>query len=443
MPESQSAHVAGLYPAHLETVKRRFAAALEATGFDAVAIASGAPHAAFLDDVAYPFRPNPHFLTWLPLTEHPHCWVVFEPGARPRLGYHQPVDFWHKPPAEPTGFWVDYFDIHSYADAAAARQLMPGRKRVALIGERPDDFADWGFAAANPQALLDYLHYERAYKSDYELACMREANALAARGHRAAAEAFRSDAPELDMHLAYLAASRHVDEELPYPNIVAVNDNAATLHYQGRERAAPPAGQHHSFLIDAGASFHGYAADITRTYSYRDPDFQRLIERVDAMQQALCAEATAGSDYRALHLQAHHKVAEILNDEGIVTLEPEAAVEQGLSRVFFPHGLGHFIGLQVHDVGGFMADRSGRTIAQPEGHPFLRLTRTLEPGHVLTIEPGLYFIDPLLQEADRDGRGKHIDWNKVEQFRPFGGVRIEDDVHITDTGRENLTREHL
>jgi Xaa-Pro dipeptidase len=110
-----------------------------------------------------------------------------------------------------------------------------------------------------------------------------------------------------------------------------------------------------------------------------------------------------------------------------------------LSRVFYPHGLGHFLGLQVHDVAG-LVDNDGAPLPRPEGYPALRLTRVLEPGNVLTIEPGLYFIDVLLREWRESGDASMIDWDRVDQLKPFGGIRIEDDVLVTEAGNEDLTR---
>jgi len=162
---------------------------------------------------------------------------------------------------------------------------------------------------------------------------------------------------------------------------------------------------------------------------------------VDAAQQAMCDQVRAGTDYRRIHLDAHLALARILADFGLVTASPEAAVETGVSSAFFPHGIGHGIGLQVHEVAGFAESDCGGTIPKPDGHPYLRLTRTLAPGMAVTIEPGLYFIDMLLEELRAKGLGDAVDWDRVAAFRPYGGIRIEDDVVCTEGAPLNLTRE--
>jgi Xaa-Pro dipeptidase len=146
-------------------------------------------------------------------------------------------------------------------------------------------------------------------------------------------------------------------------------------------------------------------------------------------------------NYPDLHMLAHRKVAELLREFGFVrSLDADGIVERRISSTFLPHGVGHFIGLQVHDVAGFAADALGTTIPKPEGHPYLRLTRVIEERQVFTIEPGFYFIPSLLAELKASGNAKYIDWEKVETFRKFGGIRIEDDVVVTAKGHENLTR---
>ena len=162
---------------------------------------------------------------------------------------------------------------------------------------------------------------------------------------------------------------------------------------------------------------------------------------MDEMQLALVDAIRPKVNYPDVHLLSHRKVAEILARFNFVRdIDADGIVERRISSTFLPHGVGHYLGLQVHDVGGFMADRSGKTIPKPEGHPYLRLTRVVEPGHVFTIEPGLYFIDTLLAELKTSENAKFVNWEKVGAFRKYGGIRIEDDVLVTETGHENLTR---
>ncbi|HET7780380.1 MAG TPA: M24 family metallopeptidase, partial [Rudaea sp.] len=204
---------------------------------------------------------------------------------------------------------------------------------------------------------------------------------------------------------------------------------------------APPA-HSNSFLIDAGASFHGYASDITRTYAGNGAaEFQSLVDAVDTAQRGFVAGVRAGQSYADLHVQAHRILAGILREQDFIRMSADAAVESGVSGVFFPHGLGHLIGLQVHDVAGFQRDDTGGTIDKPAGHPYLRLTRKIEPRMVMTIEPGIYFIDMLLAELKGKPQASDINWDKVDRFRQYGGIRIEDDVACTDSAPENLTRD--
>jgi Xaa-Pro dipeptidase len=429
-----------LYRAHITVVKLRFDRALADSKFDHVVIFAGAQHYQFLDDMAYPFKVNPHFKWWVPVVDNPHCFLVYTPGVKPKLVYYQPVDYWHKPADTPSGWWVDPFDIHVITSPEAAQEFIP-KGRTAFIGEWDEAFAKWGTIESNPQAVVNQIHYDRAWKTEYEIECMREANVVGARAHRAAETAFRAGESEYEIHLAYLRAASHTEDELPYGNIIALNDNAAVLHYYQHGRNRLGDGNTHAFLIDAGASYNGYASDITRTYSSRDDEFAQLIAAMDSMQQELCAMVRPKMDYPDMHLAAHRKVAKILADFKFVNLDADAIVEKRISSAFFPHGVGHFIGLQVHDVGGFMANASGATIDKPEGHPYLRLTRHVEPSMVFTVEPGLYFIDPLLAELKKGDDSKHVNWDKVDAFRKFGGIRIEDDVVVTESGHDNLTRE--
>jgi Xaa-Pro dipeptidase len=427
-----------LYEAHLRVQKQRTDAALEAAGFESLAIYAGAPHMRFLDDQAYPFKVNPHFKLWAPLLDAPESWILYQPAKPLRMVFLQPNDYWHQPPSLPTDFWTGHFAIEVIREGAQARPFVSSLPRCAFIGEWDPALADWGFAARNPEDLLHRLHYPRAAKTGYEIECMRRASKKGAQGHIAAERAFRAGRSEYDIHMDYLRASDQTENELPYSNIVALNEHAAVLHYQHQERRCPS--QRRSFLIDAGAQFNGYASDITRTYSAKDDEFAALVRAMEELQIELCAGVRSGVDYSSIHLDAHRRIADVLRDSGVIKMSGEDAVASGLSGVFFPHGVGHLLGLQVHDVAGFSVNAEGRQKARPEGHSYLRLTRTLEPGVVVTIEPGLYFIDALLADARGSVHGKNIDWQQVERFRPYGGIRVEDNVVCTSGEPENLTR---
>ena len=429
--------LAPLYSNHLATLRQRADEALALGGFDHLLIAAGMPLRKFLDDQDYAFVVNPHFKHWLPLTGAPGSWVVHTPGSKPKLIFVQPRDYWHVVPEAPHGYWVEHFDIVIVRSAAEAIAQLPAGKRAVVDAGCP---AADGIEVNNPPAVLDYLHWHRSYKTPYELALMREASRIGTRAHRAAEAAFRAGESEFGIHMAYLAAAKQIDAELPYASIVALNEHGAVLHYTHFDRTPPAASR--SFLIDAGASAAGYASDITRTYaSPQAGEFQALIDSVDAAQRGFAAKVRAGQSYPELHIHAHHVLAGVLREHGFIRMSVESAVESGVSSAFFPHGLGHPIGLQVHDVAGFQQSERGGTISRPDGHPYLRMTRVLEPGMVVTIEPGLYFIDMLLAELRDKPATSDIDWARVDAFRQYGGIRIEDDVVCTDDAPENLTRD--
>jgi len=434
-----------LFSGHVGRVQSFWETALEAENLPAALLHSGSPIYSFLDDYEYAFRPNPHFLHWLPLTRHPDSALLIIPGQRPRLFYFQPDDYWYLPPADPEDWWARHFDIEVVRTPDGWRpaldaQLASASVRVehmAAIGDAPALRAHFSAPGLNPAGLLDRLHVRRTRKTPYELACIAEAARRAARAHVAAEQAFRDGKSEFTIHLAYLAECGQSDTELPYNNIVALNEHAAVLHYQARDHIVPD--RLHSFLIDAGCTVNGYASDITRTYAHASGQFAELVKAMDSVQQGLTGSVRAGVDYKALHLQAHRMIAGVLEAFGIIRVSADAAVESGLSSVFFPHGLGHFLGLQTHDVAGLI-DNDGTPIPRPEGHSALRLTRVLEADNVLTIEPGLYFIDVLLDRWRRERDTSMIDWDRVAALAPCGGIRIEDNVVVTEGGCDNLTR---
>lgn len=429
-----------LFAQHINELNTRAKIIMERESIDSLIIHSGQTHRQFLDDMDYPFKVNPHFKAWVPVIDNPNCWVIVDGVSKPTLVFYRPVDFWHKVPAVPDDFWTEAFNIVLLAKPDLIANYLPqDLTRAAYVGEHIDVAEVLNIKMCNPEELLSYFHYHRAYKTDYEMMCLREANKIAVKGHQAAKLAFLDGKSEYQIQVDYLQAINHTENEVPYSNIIALNENTAILHYMMQDVEVPK--ESLSFLIDAGANFNGYASDITRTYASEDNEFKQLIESLNAKQLELIDTIKPGMSYVDLHIQMHLMVAQVLKEFNIVNLEPQVMVDKGITNTFFPHGLGHFLGLQVHDVGGFMSDEKGTHLAAPENHPFLRCTRMIEPRQVMTIEPGLYFIESLLAELKLTENARFINWDKVKELSPFGGIRIEDNIIIHQDSIENMTRD--
>jgi len=429
-----------LFSQHIDELNARAKTIMAREKIDTLIIHSGQPHRQFLDDLDYPFKVNPQFKAWVPVIDNPNCWVIVDGKSKPALVFYRPVDFWHKVPDVPNDFWTDAFNIVLLQKPDLIADHLPqDLTRSAYLGEHVDVVDVLNIGLCNPEEVVSYLHYHRAYKTDYEMACLREANRIAVQGHQAAKAAFLAKKSEYQIQMDYLQAIQHTENEVPYSNIVALNENTAILHYTMLDQEAPA--KSISFLIDAGANCNGYASDITRTYTFEDNEFQKIINALDAKQLELISTIKPGMSYVDLHIEMHVMVAQILSDFKIVNLDPQSIIDKQITSTFFPHGLGHFLGLQVHDIGGFMSDDKGTHIASPKEHPFLRCTRMIEARQVMTIEPGLYFIKSLLDELKATENGAFINWDKVAELSPFGGIRIEDNIIVHRDCVENMTRD--
>jgi Xaa-Pro dipeptidase len=418
-----------LYLDHIADLERRTARVLAEQGWDAVVIESGAaPKRSRFDDQYWPLRPCPHFAHWVPLAEA-DCAVVLRAGARAKLVRVAQASFWERAAPPESRAFEEALDVVVAKTTEEAKQHFGGG-RVAFVGEGRESPAD----------LVKALDALRTTKTPYEVACLAEANRRAKAGHEALREAFRGgDASELDLHLLYLKATAQDDGETPYKNIVALGENAATLHHVAYGRTAR-AREAESLLVDAGATCRGYGADVTRTWTKGTgataSAFGELVAGVDAMQKRLCAAIAVGMPYEQLHDESHRQVGVLLREIGLVRASADEAVASGVTRAFYPHGLGHSLGIQTHDVGcGLRAPRAD--------NPFLRNTTDVAVGQVFTIEPGVYFIDALLAELRAKPEGQIVDWTVVEALAPLGGVRIEDDVFVEEQAVRNLTREQL
>ncbi|WP_428265580.1 Xaa-Pro dipeptidase [Haliangium sp.] len=430
-----------LYTQHLAVLQDGYAAALEEHGYDAVILHAGveATQDPF-DDQYWPLRPTPAYRHWLPWAKSGAA-VLVQAGKRPALFYAEVDDFWHSElPPESDHFWAG-FDEQVVTDDRPLAAAVAG-VRAAFIGSStaPAEALGVPAEAINPAPLLAALDQVRARKTAYERECIARANRRAAAGHDRVRELFLAgDCSELELHLAYLEATGQDDLDTPYKNIVAMDEHAAILHHvcYGRER---PRGKNRSLLIDAGATCLGYASDITRTYvkgtGVLVDTFRRLIDGVTALQAEIYRRIEHGLAYEALHDQAHEILAPLLIELGIAPrASAEELVASGATRAFLPHGLGHSLGLQVHDVGC-------RPVEPRPDNPYLRNTSTIAAGQVFTIEPGCYFIDALLQPVREQPVAASIDWELVAELSHFGGVRIEDNLAVLEDGWANLTRDN-
>lgn len=423
------------YKQHLNILRHRYDQALADTGFDQVIVSAGHKVMIAGDDHTYPYSPRAFAQQWLPYTLDAGTCVLYRPNEKPVLLWPSRADFWHLTPQAPSGDWTALWDIRAADSLDWLKDAVRGRK-TAWIGA--DEGLDDSDVQVDPTDLKARLSYFRAWKTDYEIDCMVEASRQGVSGHLAARDAFFNGASEAGVYRAFLQGSRQLESTEPYPGIIALNESAATLHYERRLFDPPKA--HRTLLIDAGAQYNRYASDITRTHTQGNGVFAELRDGVAALSDRLSKAVQPGVAMVALHEQALAGVAQLLYDHGICRLSVDEQLAKRIPQVFFPHGLGHLLGLQVHDTGGHQQDEQG-TLAPSSDYPALRLTRTLGEGMTLTIEPGLYFIPMLLAQMERDVPDHGVDLKKVEALKPWGGIRHEDNILVTASGSRNLTEE--
>jgi Xaa-Pro aminopeptidase len=299
------------------------------------------------------------------------------------------------------------------------------------LGERP--VRRLGATDDADEELRNELVRVRRAKDDVELERMRAAEAATRAGFEELARLIEPGATERELQIAIECTFlRSGADFLAYESIVAAGDHSAVLHFSPTSRELK-AGE--LLLVDAGAEYRGYASDVTRTYSVGG-DFnaeQRLVwETVRRACGAAIEACTPGVEWREVHRTAALVIGEGLIELGVLTGEPEALLESGATTLFFPHGIGHMVGLGIRDTGV----ASDEIREQVPGYPRMRLDIPLQPRHVWTVEPGIYFVPPLLA-AHRDRTD--VNWIRVDELIGLGGVRIEHDVLITDDGCEVLT----
>ena len=437
------------YAAHIAKLTRTYTDALQYVANEgpqpgAVLVHSGTENHYYGDDRGVAFQAYGHLLHWISVNR-PNQFVYFRPGERPIYFQIVPSDFWYEQGIDIAPEWEEALTIVQLGslDELSVQLKQHCVSDIAYIGGDDDIAASFGIdkSLINPKKLLAYLNFSRAVKTHYELEQLRAANRLALLGHAAAKVRFLEGGSEYEIHMAFLQATQNLEDECPYTNIVALNEKAAILHYQFKRKINEDKGR--VLLIDAGCKVRAYGSDITRTSVSEDvhPEFRSLVTAMEALELALVDEVKPGKTYQSLHASTLTRIASVLVDHKICTGEAADLIELNIPQLFMPHGVGHLLGIQVHDVGGHQSDINGTILPPPENSPALRNTRAMEVDMVFTVEPGLYFI-PLILEAERSSdRGKLINWNAVDELYPCGGIRIEDNIRVTPDGAENLTRQ--
>lgn len=297
----------------------------------------------------------------------------------------------------------------------------------------------------NNSILHDELAELRVTKSPAEIDVMRYVTAISSAGHRAVMKHIRPGMREYQLeavfqhHTYYNGGCRHQ----AYTNICGAGVSSAVLHYG--HAGAPndcPVRDGDICLFDMGAEYYCYASDITCSFPANGKfteDQKMVYNAVLRANKAVQAACRPGVNWADMHQLAYRVILEDLRNGGLLTGDIQEMMDANLGAVFMPHGLGHLIGMDVHDVGGYLSHCPERPEA--DGFSRLRTARDLQENMVVTVEPGCYFIDVLLDQAlANPQQSRFLVPQVLERFRGFGGVRIEDDVLITADGVEDLTR---
>ena len=288
------------------------------------------------------------------------------------------------------------------------------------------------------ESLSEAIAYCRCIKTEWELDQLREASRINSLAHVEVLKALKPGMYEyelkalFDYHQVRLGLQQDA-----YNGIHASGPNSAILHYTDNDRKMNSG---ELFLIDAGFELYGYSSDFTRTYPVNGKftgDQAAIYQTVLNAQKSVIEAIKPGVKMEDLHMLAAHIVVTGLKDIGLLKGSVDDLMENDIFALFFPHGLGHFLGLDTHDVGGFP---KGVERFERPGLRFLRARRELLAGMVITVEPGIYFIPALLKPALEDGeKSAFLNAVNIEKLYDFGGVRIEDNLIITENGIENLT----
>jgi Xaa-Pro aminopeptidase len=382
-------------------------------------------------DQTYPFRAHSEYL-YVAGFECAGGVVAFDPHDGAAAGWQSFVP----PVTESERVWEGRSPQPGLPLADFKPWLEQRRARpIAMLGAWGKGFeAD---ASVTERVREIFTHVRRA-KDAHELSLIRRAVHATAAGYARIGELIRPGVTERGLQIELEAEFfRHGATRTGYGSIIGTGANAAVLHFEPSDRAVCPG---EFVLIDAGAEVDRYVADVTRTFvAGKASALQRdLYQVVLQAEERAIARCLPRAEWKAIHLAAAIDLVGGLVDMGVMRGDPASLVEQEAHTLFFPHGLGHMVGLGVRDG-------SGRTPGRPKDpRPSLRTLRMdlpLAPGYCVTVEPGLYFIPPILTDPVRRTRFAHcVNWPLVDQNLHLGGVRIEDNVLITDGPPEVLTR---
>ncbi len=416
---------------HKEFARRR-RQLMRMAGDDSIIILQAAPPRIRNNDVHYPYRQDSDFLYLTGFNEHSAVLVMIpDDGDGKCILFCRSRDpereMWDGRMAGPESAVADYGMDEAYDIGEAdsrLQELLHDRDRIYYdLGRDPlfdqrligwlNEFrgkARKTFHAPEEIHALDHmLHDMRLYKSREELASMRRAARVSIEAHEEAMRSCRPGLSEADIHAVLLHTFTRNHCEPSYLPIVGGGANACVLHYIANHDELSDGDL---LLIDAGAEYQGYAADITRTFPVNgkfSQEQKELYEVVLSAQMAGLEKARAGNQWQDVHNAAIRVATEGMVALGILQKSVDEEIESGGYKHFYVHNTGHWLGLDVHDVGEYTID----------GH-----SRELEPGMVMTIEPGIY-IGPSEKEVPAHWRGM--------------GIRIEDNVAITKDEPRVLT----
>jgi len=283
--------------------------------------------------------------------------------------------------------------------------------------------------------LLEALAQLRFQKTSHEIELMKKAAEIAASGHIEAMKKCRPGLYEYEIQSYVEQKFREGGATFnAYDSIVGSGKNSAILHYfKNQDRLK----KGDLVLIDAGAEYQGYASDITRTFPVQGKFSQQQKNIYDIVLDAQLKSINMlkpGVLFKDYHLKAAHTITEGLRDLELVKGSLDALKEKRVDRLFFPHGLGHPLGLDTHDIDPHRGSKKKLSMAR------LKQDQKFEENSVVTAEPGIYFIQALLCDPkNRKEYADFINWKKIESFLEFGGIRIEDDILVTRQGPVNLT----